>query len=174
MDNKAREEKTLASLCKKCAGKCCMGHHIVLSGREYDLLKAVKDFPHGRIDSPAGVAMGSIDAISPGRCPFLADKIEADEQKTACILSADSRPLVCRMFPLTFTCERGRIEFFLSKKCPYAEKVAGLHEWIIHTTRFSRKELASTWSGRERRSLGGLLRKDRGDLLDIRPGEQGY
>jgi Fe-S-cluster containining protein len=174
MDNKGSEERALSSFCEKCGGRCCTGHHILLSGREFSRLKILRDFQHGRIDSTEGVAMASIDALGPGRCPFLEDRQEQGTKKTACILGGVSRPLVCRMFPLTYTCERGKIEFFLSKKCPYFDDVAELHEWISNTTFLSRKELESSWSGKERRALGSLRVRAGDELQPLPSCEQGY
>ena len=161
------EARVLASLCERCEGKCCMGHHIVLSRQEFQNLKKVLDFPQGRIDSPTGVAMESIDAVKHRRCPFLGTKEIKGRKKTSCILEGDMKPLVCRMFPVTFALERGRIEYFLSKKCPFAGEVSALQKWIDETVRISGLELGVKWSGKELRCFGIFLKKNREDFLDL-------
>ncbi len=117
------------------------------------------DFPRKKIDSPTGCAMEGIDALHGGKCPFLG--------VSGCVLSGKSRPLVCRMFPLTYTCDAGIVQFYLSKKCPYAEKVKKLRAWVDETRKEAGEELKKTWSGKEVRCFGDYLKKDADDLIGL-------
>jgi Fe-S-cluster containining protein len=149
----------LAHLCEKCRGKCCGGHYILLSHKESECLLESSDFPKKKINSPTGCAITAIDALSTGKCPFL--------RASGCILSEKTRPLVCRMFPLTYTFAGGKIKFYLSKKCPYAEEARKLKTWIAETKSAGEQELKKTWSNKEIRCYGRALKKDTNDLQEI-------
>jgi Fe-S-cluster containining protein len=159
MADLAEEEQKLAEYCKRCQGKCCRGHYVLLSRKEYARLKEIKDFSEGRIDSPTGCAVRSIDALSCGKCPFLGEE--------GCVLSGKDRPLVCRMFPVTYTLEKEGLAFHLSRFCPFAEAVLGLKNWLAETKKQASKELKRDWSGREVRCFGRYLRKSAEALMDI-------
>lgn len=149
----------MSALCRECGGKCCMGHYILLSGSECRRLSEFMDFPRKKIDSPTGCAVEGIDALNGGKCPFLG--------VSGCVLSGKSRPLVCRMFPLTYTCEAGVVRFHLSKKCPHADAVKNLKGWIEETRKEADDELKKEWSGKEIRCFGTYLKKDADDLIDL-------
>ena len=159
MADLATQERMLAEHCKRCKGKCCAGHHILLSKGEFLRLKAVKNFAEGSIDSPTGCRMQTIDALSGGKCPFLAD--------AGCILGPADRPLVCRMFPVTYTLEKGGISFHLSKFCPHTKEIMKLTLWLEETKKAAAGELRAEWSGREVRCFGRYLRKRNDSLIDI-------
>jgi Fe-S-cluster containining protein len=131
----------------------------MLSGEEYRRLKAIRRFREGSIDSPPGCTMRTIDALSGGKCPFLADG--------GCILGSAERPLVCRMFPVTYTLGKGGLRFHLSKFCPHADVVLKLGSWLAETKKAAAEELKDAWSGREVRCFGGYLRKREGELIDL-------
>jgi Fe-S-cluster containining protein len=136
-----------------------MGHCILLSGSECRILSEHADFPRRRINSPTGCGIEAIDALSSGKCPFLMD--------SGCCLSGMMRPLVCRMFPLTYILERGKIEFYLSKKCPYTDEVKKLKAWLAKTKRDGAEELKKTWTSREIRCFGEYLMKADDELIDL-------
>ena len=152
-----KEAAMLTGYCGRCGGKCCRGHHILLSAKEYERLALVRAFPGGRIDSPTGCSVRSIDALSGGKCPFL--------KEAGCELSEKERPLICRMFPLTFTLEKEGITFQLSRLCPYVKEVAKMHAWVAETKKQAASELKDTWSNKELRCFGEYLRKRQEDLL---------
>jgi Fe-S-cluster containining protein len=149
----------LASLCEKCRGKCCGGHYILLSGSECRRLSEYGNFPKKRINSPTGCGIDAVDALSGGKCPFLGD--------LGCTLTLKTRPLVCRMFPLTYTYENREMKFYLSKKCPYMDDVKKLKSWLAKTKMDGAEELRKTWTGREIRCFGEYLKKAEDELIDL-------
>jgi len=159
MQSYETDASELASLCKKCLGKCCGGHYILLSEKECTVISKYFDFPRKRINSPTGCGIEAIDALSAGKCPFL--------KVSGCILSGKMRPLVCRMFPLTYTFGERKIKFYLSKKCPYLDDVKKLKVWLAETKREGAEELKKTWSSKEIRCYGRALKKDTNDLQEI-------
>lgn len=136
-----------------------MGHYIIMSASDLRRLSDREPFPIKRIDSPAGCSINALDALISGRCPFLT--------LTGCVLSEDMRPLVCRMFPLTYTLEKKEIKFYLSKKCPYVSEVNALSNWISETKRASLIELGRDWTRKELRSYGEYLKKSFDELLEL-------
>jgi Fe-S-cluster containining protein len=159
MQSYETDASLLAQLCEKCQGKCCRGHYILLSGYECKTLSEYADFPKKRINSPTGCAITAIDALSKGKCPFL--------KAPGCVLSSRERPLVCRMFPLTYTFEKREVKFYLSKKCPYIEDVKKLETWLAKTKREGVEELKKTWKGKEIRCFGDYLKKADDELTDL-------
>ena len=153
------DASSLAILCKKCPGKCCGGHYILLSEKEFRALSKYADFPKKKINSPTGCGITAIDALSNGKCPFLGE--------SGCVLSAKTRPLVCRMFPLTYTFEGRKIKFYLSKKCPYIDDVKKLKAWLAETKKDGTEELKKTWSSKEIRCFGDYLKKSEDELIDL-------
>jgi Fe-S-cluster containining protein len=149
----------LALLCQKCKGKCCKNHYILLSGSECKDLSKYADFPRKTINSPTGCGITAIDALSKGKCPFL--------KAAGCVLSSRERPLVCRMFPLTYTFEKREVKFYLSKKCPYIEDVKKLESWLKKTKRNGVEELKKTWTGKEIRCFGDYLKKADDELIPL-------
>jgi len=158
MPSYEKEAAVLAGYCRRCGGKCCGGHYILISAGEYALLAKMRKFPEGGINSPTGCVVRSIDALGGGKCPFL--------EKEGCILPGKMRPLVCRMFPVTFTLEKEGIRFHLSKFCPYAQDVRGLKIWLEETKKEALTELAERWSRKEIRCFGDYLRKKEHDLME--------
>jgi|WetSurMetagenome_2_1015567.scaffolds.fasta_scaffold25719_2 Fe-S-cluster containining protein len=159
MRSYAADASELACLCEKCRGKCCMGHYILLSASECIALSKYADFPRKRIDSPTGCAIAALDALSSGKCPFL--------KPSGCALSEKMRPLVCRMFPMTYTLENGVIKFYLSKKCPYIDDVKKLEDWLKKTKRDGSEELKKTWTSKEIRCFGDYLKKADDELIEL-------
>jgi Fe-S-cluster containining protein len=149
----------LALLCQKCNGKCCKNHYILLSGSEYKTLSEYAVFPRKRFDSPTGCMINAIDALSGGKCPFL--------KTSGCVLSSKERPLVCRMFPLTYTLEKKEVKFYLSRKCPYIEDVKKLENWLKKTKKDGEEELKKTWKGKEIRCFGDYLKKADDELIPL-------
>ncbi len=159
MSSYESEALVLAGLCQRCGGRCCAGHYILLSKSECRRLSDYMDFPRKKIDSPTGCAMEGIDALHGGKCPFLG--------VYGCVLSARSRPLVCRMFPVTYTCDAGVVRFHLSKKCPHIDSVKRLTKWVAETRREAEEELRKDWTGKELRCFGNYLKKDADELIDL-------
>ena len=153
------DSRKLAGFCAECQGKCCKGHHILLSKSEFMRLRKKKDFPSRRIDSPTGCAVMTVDALSREKCPFLKDD--------GCEMKLEERPLVCRLYPITFTAEKGDVEFHLSKKCPYFEEVKELKNWIKTTLADAEKELSTGWTKKEIKCFGSYLMKDKKNLAEL-------
>jgi Fe-S-cluster containining protein len=155
----ADEEQKLSGLCAKCKGKCCKGHHIILSKSEFEKLRKKKDFPTKKIDSPTGCAVMTVDALSDSKCPFLTEG--------GCELKLEDRPLVCRLYPITFTVEKGEVIFHLSKLCPYFEEVRELKDWIKATLSDAEKELSEGWTKKEIKCYGSFLAKEKDGLAKL-------
>ena len=71
------------------------------------------------------------------------------------------------MFPLTYTYAGGKIEFYLSKKCPYIEDVRKLEAWLVKTKIDGVEELKRTWNGKEIRCFGDYLKKSDDELIGL-------
>lgn len=159
MASLAKEESALAALCKRCGGRCCMGHYVLLSASDRRSIASYYPYPTRRIDSPSGCAIEAIDAMSGGKCPFLSH--------SGCVLPVPKRPLVCRMYPLTYTLENREIRFHLSRKCPYLKQVTRLSSWIKATKKSCYEEVTRDWTKKEIRAFGDYLRKSPEELLDL-------
>jgi Fe-S-cluster containining protein len=157
MQSYGSDASKLALLCEQCRGRCCRSHYILLSGQERKALSERRDYPKKRIDSPTGCAIEAIDALD--KCPFLND--------SGCSLHGMARPLVCRLFPLTYTFENGRLKFYLSKKCPRVDEVKNLKVWLAKTKSEGEDELKRTWTGREIRCFGNFLKKSDDELIEL-------
>ncbi|MBN2250725.1 MAG: YkgJ family cysteine cluster protein [Candidatus Altiarchaeota archaeon] len=147
----------LTALCAGCGGRCCRNHLVVLSGKEFARLKEVLDFREGFIDSPYG-RMGAIDALR--GCPFTGPD-------GRCILKGKDRPLVCRLYPLTFTAGKKGVSFHLSKLCPCLEDVRALKSWIEEARRGCLAELEACRTRKEILCYGIFLRKSCDQLVEL-------
>ena len=134
------EVRTLAGLCAECGGRCCTGTFIILSRPEYRRLKRVLDFKAMTVRSPHG-SVKTIKAALGQPCPFLG--------QSGCTLAAGQRPLNCRLFPLTFTVEDGRVKFRLSGLCQFAKRAGKLDKWLKKAKKDALKEFARDWSEKE-------------------------
>jgi Fe-S-cluster containining protein len=152
------EEKVLASLCAECGGRCCRSHFVPLSGEEYGRLKKLKDFPERDINSPVGVRLKTIDAFH-GNCDFLGAE--------GCVLEGRMRPLICRLFPLVFAVEEGKIRFYLSSFCPHGGEIVKLKEWQKSEEADVLSELQSSWSKKEVLCLGRYFRENKKKLIEL-------
>jgi Fe-S-cluster containining protein len=138
----ADDSRMLSSLCKKCAGKCCHGSDfLTVSSAELEALKKIKRIRHGFLST--GVGRIAILRFKNKTCPFLA--------KNGCLLKGRTRPLGCRLFPLTFLVENKEINFYMSKFCPYNDNALKLSSWIRKTIAVARQELNS-WPSEEKES----------------------
>lgn len=149
----------LAGLCRRCGGRCCRGHYIVLSASDSLRLSPWRPFPVERINSPVGCSLEALDALKAGRCSFLA--------LDGCVLPADVRPFICRMFPLTYRLENGGVVFYLSRKCPHVSEVSKLCSWLKSSIKKGYEELGRDWTRKEVRAYGGCLQGSDDGLLDL-------
>ncbi len=147
-----QEVKLLAGLCKKCGGRCCRetGKNAGITASRFELkrLEAGYNFMKGYIKTPYGKI--SMIKFMKNTCPFLG--------KTGCSLKPEVRPLGCRLFPLTFLIERGKLRFYLSAFCPCAREAVKLKVWVRKQIRDARRELRR-WTKREKLSRSFLHRK---------------
>jgi Fe-S-cluster containining protein len=152
------EEKILASLCAECGGRCCRSHFVPLSEKEYEQLKKVGDFREFDVDSPVGVKLKTIDAFH-SDCDFLGVE--------GCVLEGRMRPLICRLFPLVFAVEEGKILFYLSSFCPHGGEIVKLEEWQKSVKEDILSELQSSWSKKEVLCLGRYFRENKKKLIEL-------
>jgi len=110
------------------------------------------------IDSPVGVKLKTIDAFHQ-ECSFL----KAD----GCVLSGKMRPLICRLFPLVFSVENGKIGFYLSSFCPHAKEIMELKEWQKRVQDEVLSELQASWSKKEVLCLGRYFRENKRKLIEL-------
>lgn len=152
------EISALASLCTKCGGRCCRSHFVPLSEKEYEQLKKVRDFAEMDVNSPVGVKLKTIDAFH-GNCDFLG----AD----GCVLEGKMRPLICRLFPLVFAVEEGKIRFYLSGFCPHGKEFMELRAWQKSVENDTLTELQASWSKKEVLCLGRYFRENKNKLIEL-------
>lgn len=129
-----------------------------LSKVEYGQLKKLRSFAEKDIDSPVGVKLKTIDAFH-GDCDFLG----AD----GCVLDGRVRPLICRLFPLVFSVEDGKIRFYLSGFCPHGKEIAELKTWRKDTEEDVLEELRASWSKKEVLCLGRYFRENKKKLIEL-------
>ena len=149
----------LAALCAECKGRCCRGHYIMLSKKDLQRLAGNGPFATISIDSPAGCRIEALDALSEGACPFLSP--------AGCVLPKEKRPLVCRLFPLTYALAGKEIIFRISPKCPHAAEAERLESWVSETRKTALEELRCDWTKKEIRAYGLLLGKSRKGSLGL-------
>src|SRR3989344_4200629 len=143
--------KKLSELCRKCWGLCCNGGKegsaISISYYELKKLKKPLEFKIGISKSPYG-SMNKIVIQKDKPCPFIGGQ-KGKHLESGCILKGCTRPLGCRLFPLTFVIERNKLKFYLSGFCPYVKEAAKLESWINKTIKEARGEL-KTWTKTEK------------------------
>jgi len=134
-------EKVFKKICKKCNGKCCR-LNIMITRK--DKVKLGRKF-----DENSFKKYGKNIYVHWKNCPFLiSDK--------GCTLSQKSKPFDCRLFPLTFMYQKGKIKIFLNKKCPYVEEIPQI--WISKRKKWLINELRS-WTKEELKTYTSLIKK---------------
>lgn len=137
--------QTLAKLCTRCGGRCCIdGANITISKQELARLKKVLEFDVGCLKSPSG-RINTIKIQKKRYCPF----IDRFDPKKGCILKGNKRPLSCRLFPLTYLIEEDEPVFYISKHCPEHKAAMKLDKWITETINTAKAEL-ETWTAEEK------------------------
>lgn len=137
--------QTLAKLCAKCGGRCCIDEaNITISKHELASLKKILDFDVGSLESPSG-KINTIKIQKKRYCPF----IDRFDTKKGCILKGSKRPLSCRLFPLTYLIEEDEPVFYISKHCPEYKAAMKLDSWIAKTINTAKAEL-DTWTAEEK------------------------
>ena len=144
MDAYAKEVKELARLCALCEGKCCLGSKLSVSSKELARLSKHHKFESAVLSSKDGSL--NVILFEDGKCPFLGEK----NGLVRCILSVKNRPLSCRLFPLTFRYEEGKLEFYASSYCPYQKEAVKLSGWARKAMEDARGELEGWEEGEKR------------------------
>jgi Fe-S-cluster containining protein len=127
-------------ICKKCGGKCCK-LNVMLTKKDLEKLKYkiyLKDFKK----------YGRWIYVHWGICPFL-------DIKKGCRLPEKLKPFDCKLFPLTFMYEKGKVNVFLNKKCPYTEEIP--EKWINKAKKGVLKELKD-WTKEEKETYTNLIK----------------
>ncbi len=83
------------------------------------------------------------------KCPFL-------DIKKGCGLPARLKPFDCKLFPLTFMFDKGMINLYLNKKCPYTKRIP--KEWIDKTKKELLEELKD-WTKEELETYTKIIEK---------------
>lgn len=128
-------------ICKKCQGKCCK-LNIMLTKKDIERLK-------DKIDINKFRKYGKSIYVHWGKCPFL-------NTTTGCTLPKKLKPFDCKLFPLTFMYERGKLKIYLNKKCPYTKEIP--EEWINKNRIWLLKEL-KYWTKEEKKTYTDLIKK---------------
>ena len=129
-------------ICKKCGGKCCKST-VFLTQRDIDRWKSYEG-KFAVIKREAGFMLKH-----DGKCPFL-------NLKTGCTLDEPMKAFDCIMFPLAFTYENGKINFYLNKKCPYYNEIP--KDWIEKTKKWTLEQLNS-WTEEEKITYSNIIRE---------------
>jgi len=140
----------LAGLCRRCGGRCCRGHYIVLSASDSLRLSPWRPFPVERINSPVGCSLEALDALKAGRCSFLA--------LDGCVLPADVRPFICRMFPLTYRLENGGLFFICRGNVPMFLRSPSFVHGLNHLLKKGMRSWVVTGRGRRLGRMEGVCR----------------
>jgi len=143
-----KETKLLAGLCKQCGGRCCIEEDsISISKIELKRLKQKYKFKNGFIITPYG-KINTIKFQENKPCPFLS-KTKGKDVKTGCVLDVKTRPLSCRLYPLTFLFENGKTKFYLSLFCPHAKDISKFNAWIRESIKEAINDL-NDWTEEEK------------------------
>ncbi|MGE0793527.1 MAG: hypothetical protein AB7V77_05105 [Candidatus Woesearchaeota archaeon] len=131
-------KETFEEFCGVCQTKCCNLNTMITS---HDDLKNSTDLSEYE-SFDAGIY------VHWGTCSFLTAK--------GCNLTEDKKPFDCKLFPLTFMFQDGKINIYLNKKCNFAEQIDS--NWINYRKDWLKKQLQN-WTKEEIISYSDIISK---------------
>lgn len=127
-------------ICKKCQGKCCK-ETVVLTQKDINKLNVKYKNWFRVINEETNLEEppGHIVLKKNHACPFLGEN--------GCILEENMKPFDCLFFPLAFVYKKGKLSFYLNKKCPYYEEIP--KKWVQKTKKWAQEQL-KFWTEKEK------------------------
>ncbi|MDO8623346.1 MAG: YkgJ family cysteine cluster protein [archaeon] len=108
--------KNKSEICKNCKDKCCERSYVQLTEEEAEKFK-----DKIKIIKLNGIYF--VDSIEK-RCLFL-------RKDNKCILSYKDRPLSCKLYPIGFILENGRVVVSIDENCPLSKHVNLKNEKLL-------------------------------------------
>lgn len=141
-------------ICKKCDGKCCKTVTFLSQDDVKRLQECKTEFSQNK-EFLHRKKNHSFLVLNKGKCPFLTEH-------KGCQLKESCRPLECLLFPLVFKYDKGKLRFYLNKKCPYLREIS--KKWVSKTKQWAANKLQQ-WTKEELSEFSKIIDNHPGSHL---------